>query len=405
MEITNDDFVKIRIDCPIMGNQTECCIGKRIIERIVAEQRFTGKSPLAHPLTGSEIERIVAEQRSILEETMSVSASKDKKKRKVGVIEDYTPYQRPFFKAIEEHVPEVLHALRKEVLPVFSQSFECFPYIGAKSGAKEITLFQLLEPLDDIQAVLDRAIPGLTLDVWNAIESWGRHYGLFCKKPTHQASDASPLRLMTRYYDSPTYNGFLEASPAIPQRLYHPDPEDVDRVLGAKWVSRATIRTLYAWHKNPELTSCSVLRWVMPEAVPSNKTLPTADPRKYTFELDGWDPREEDRSEVRIRLEKKVNEIIGIELDKDEKRLIEFGMEKKPVKIEVCHFRWLALYQVKGQSTHMIAKNQLGHNAPEEKITNLKWKIEKALKDTPRVVAGPGWPKWLRKGKKGPARQ
>lgn len=343
-------------------------------------------------------------------------------KKKLISSDDHNKHREDFFQAIELHGQQVLISLRDRLLPVYKQSINRIANTKLPTFTDYDTIDVFRPPLCDLRNCTCRVhIPaGLEPTFFKELEIWARQHRLMCPPPKKGDNEllreeelSVPLRKMLCWYEG---NANWLASMCPSERLVNPDPFDVDRVFGAKWVCRVAMRTVIAWHENPELLLAERLCWVYPLKPPTD--IPRISARAdWNINLKGWDPNEQDYAEGRRSLLRDARKEIDRRM-KDLKAQSEHqGMFKNTAKKKVAqHYEWLVRYQVLGESYNKIAKHeiskkkrdkQLGEKAMRRHLSvqqeNMKSKISHAVDRTAELVVGPGFKKWLERIKGGPA--
>jgi hypothetical protein len=303
----------------------------------------------------------------------------------------YEQYQ--FLRSIETEANEALVVLKNTVLPLFA-------------AAK----------LQGIER------PGYEPQTWSAIWTWAKHYGLIevgdveCLN-TPRAMDVA--RRMDRDYMfrwAPTdIEPFKSDSTAV--------------VFGLSTLLRVVLRTLEAWSESSDLVE---LHWWFPAPDPTiydrigpeerarytrgiledehynemiqKGLLKTPDPPPYiyTFTVQAWSLRREDRDKATNRILVDLKSQLREQMDRHEGIARLMGLEKRPRTIQPRHFDWLALYQAKGWNRATIARHvKKSWEAKGTSAEHLTQTVRQGIRDAAELVVGWSWRSWLRPAKAG----
>jgi hypothetical protein len=124
---------------------------------------------------------------------------------------------------------------------------------------------------------------------------------------------------------------------------------------------------------------------------------PKPDDAGYRFHCQKWDLLQETRAKARERILAEVSSQLEVELDREEKRAAGANLESGIRKVAQEHFDWLVLYQVRAWTYGRIAKIPGSRRDPQT--------VSDGVKDAAQLVIGPGWEQWLRPGKPGRPRK
>jgi hypothetical protein len=308
-----------------------------------------------------------------------------------GVDRSYEQYL--FLRSIETEVSEALVMLKNTVLPLFA---------AAKRQGIEG--------------------PGYEAQTWSAIWTWANQYSLIEPGDVERLNTPHTMnvaRRMDRDYMfrwAPTdIEPFKSDSTAI--------------VFGLSTLIRVVLRTLEAWSASSDLVE---LRWWYPALDPTiydkisaeelasytcgiledeqlnemiqKGLLKTPDPPPfiYTFTVQAWSLRREDRDKATNRILEDLKIQLREQMDRHEDTARLMGLEKCPRIINTRHFDWLALYQVKGWNQATIARHvKKSWEAKGTSAEHLAQTVRSGIKDAAELVVGWSWRSWRRPGKAG----
>jgi hypothetical protein len=117
------------------------------------------------------------------------------------------------------------------------------------------------------------------------------------------------------------------------------------------WLHQAATLTLHQWHTDPEAPGA--LFWAGLPDMPIQTTPPAE--RQMMFEAQGWLGESEDWIEFKRRATDTFNEQLKAYKVGVDAKLKHIGSRSAPKLREKDHFRWLALYQVRGWSPRKLA--------------------------------------------------
>jgi hypothetical protein len=267
-------------------------------------------------------------------------------KREFSPPDDRRQYWAQFLKAVKDEAPEVLRALRDDVLPIFDRNVRADPY------AIECELYHFS---DGEYYRINHCIAAPT-------KEWLRRFKIW---PAPWRSD----RITMRGYTSPSgkYNSIW----SIPDC---PEGKDLRWLIGVTW------ETLCAWVVEPIPEGRLAWRW-------SDCGSRMSDPEEYiTFSVPSWDILRETRADAELRMLESLEKDLKCYLESEKRKARDKGLTHRPRTWTTAHFEWLVRYQVLGESYGQIAKSR--RCSPQ----NCKQAIAKVAK----AMVGPSWKQWLR---------
>jgi hypothetical protein len=119
------------------------------------------------------------------------------------------------------------------------------------------------------------------------------------------------------------------------------------------WLHEAATLTLHQWHSDP--VAAGARRWAGLRNTPSQLITPAE--RQLKFEAQGWCVESEDWPEFERRATDTFKQQLKAYKAGLDAKLKEIGFRRAPKLREADHFRWLALYQVRGWSPAKIAND------------------------------------------------
>lgn len=135
--------------------------------------------------------------------------------------------------------------------------------------------------------------------------------------------------------------------------------------LNCSWVKKYAENTVRRWHKVP--THLKYLRWALELAYFSSEPLTINLNLNFSCSCPGWDPLNEKRKEARKRIENYAIKVLRENLKPDlEAYLNEMEQQSKATGAKtpqlkrarsedsLLHYKWLALYKIKGQTYEEI---------------------------------------------------
>jgi hypothetical protein len=310
---------------------------------------------------------------------------------------DYWHEQFQFFRAIQTELNEVLVDLQTSVLPHF---------IAARNRGG--------------------AYPGYADSTWAAIWHWAGQFQLVEAKDVQHLADPNARSIAAKMDDdymfrcdpSASIEGFERNSSAV--------------VFGLGALNRVVMRTLRVWSDTLALPP---LEWSYPgkvltvydtsseeQLVQANQELleggyleflesgqvktPDPPPYYYSIRVRAWNLRRENQAEAISRIEKEFRTVLKEAMNRHEAIADKVSLERHPRKVNTDHYKWLALYQVKGLSYEEVTK--LVHPRRGDKdisFDDLKKTVYAGIQDAAELVAGPSYKSWLRESKPGHPRK
>jgi hypothetical protein len=331
---------------------------------------------------------------------------------------NYWRDQMQFFLSIEKEAPEALKALKKSVLPLYVTARPAQP--GGKYPPRPRTReweLRITEPWRGLCPA------GYDPGTWPAIWDWAGRVGLVRadELPSLKSEQAKLIACdMDESYwarcGTERREPFAPASPAL--------------VFHLRAVARVVLRTLRAWSNTSDLVE---LRWSFPEPDPTvydgldpeelakrSQRDPVRDgwekciwmgyitpldppPLVYTFRpVQAWSMRRESRAQAYNRIMREVATQLRELMRQHERGAKYLGFNKHPRKVRREHFDWLALYQVRGWNNAEIARHvKKSWPAQGTSAAHLEQTVRDGIQTAARLVVGPSWRSWLRRGKSG----
>jgi hypothetical protein len=266
---------------------------------------------------------------------------------------DRSVAHRAFFAAIRRQTLEVLESLRDDVLPYFVK------HIGGRGQASPATRGPSPE-----QDELDRLI-------WD----WAARFGLVEEQSPldaarRAATEGERARLQGEFELSAEWNFFYPWVRFAAEFTVAEWADDGDALEALEWTLPARGLPLQdpLWHLRDVEEECRRL--------PETPRIDSSPP--FRLSSPGWNPLRERRGAARKRILADLGRQLDVLLDQTDnrvRRLQVVGCQPAPKKATLAHFDWLALHQAHG------------------------------VHDAAALVIGPGWRKWLRRGRPGRPRK
>jgi hypothetical protein len=145
------------------------------------------------------------------------------------------------------------------------------------------------------------------------------------------------------------------------------------------------LRLRYEWHEKVVTDQEFLEQFFATEGVAA------PEPDYYQLRCPKWDPLRQGRTEAKEAILAGLAEQLDPLLDREEARCEAARLGRAAKRAAVEHFDWTILYQVKGLRYGQIAKSECRSHQT----------VAGGVKDVAKLVIGPGWKQWLRRGRPG----
>lgn len=303
--------------------------------------------------------------------------------------------QRHFLLSIQEHACDVLGALKKSVLPIFTQA-------------------------QAVQGSVVHATPGYDPETWPAIWDWAIRFHLVASSDVPLLKSRKAVAIAGRMDEDAVYRSLpcdTEPFPTGSSSLTFALPTLIRVVLRTlaswangkrtlKWTFPECEATIYETQsiENLAQTSKEMLGDDLVKKMIADGQLATPDPPPfvYDFTTRAWNVRRETRAVAERRILDELKLQLHRWLDRHEEIAMLMNLKKRTRKRKNWHYRCLVLYQVKGFNKAELAREvKETWEAKGTTAENLSQTVRHGIQTAAELIIGPSWQSWLLRGKSG----